>query len=99
MYRSLTTLATLAVAVIATACGSDVSSNPLPQPQIQPNVVSASGAISDSIDQFRTLLGDPSNGGTAGEQPAGRREISWDGAGANPFDNRNDFPAAFFNTN
>jgi hypothetical protein len=49
------------------------------------------------VDDFRIALG-PSNGGTAGEQPAGRREINWDGAGANPFNNRNDFPPDFFNT-
>jgi len=60
--------------------------------------VSATGDIAAKVADFRTLLGDPSNGGTAGEQVAGRREISWDGAGANPFNNRNDFPAAFFNT-
>src|SRR6185436_11293011 len=35
----------------------------------------------------------------AGEQATGRREINWDGAGANPFNNKNDFPADFFNTN
>src|SRR5881394_2209638 len=99
MDRSLKTVATLAVAIVAGACSSDVSSNPLPQPQIQATLVSATGAIATKVDEFRALLGDPSNGGTAGEQTAGRREISWDGAGANPFDNKNDFPATFFNTN
>ncbi len=99
MDRSLKTVATLAVAIVAGACSSDVSSNPLPQPQIQATLVSATGAIATKVDEFRALLGDPSNGGMAGEQTAGRREISWDGAGANPFDNKNDFPAAFFNTN
>ena len=38
-------------------------------------------------------------GVTAGELAGGLREITWDGAGANPFDNKNDFPANFFNTN
>jgi len=36
----------------------------------------------------------PANGGIAGEQPAGRREINWDGAAAIPFNNRNDFTFA-----
>jgi hypothetical protein len=98
MDRSLKTVAALAVAIFAGACGSDVSTNP-PVPPIQPIVISSTGTIAVDVDAFRTLLGEPSNGGTAGEQIAGRREISWDGAGANPFDNKNDFPAAFFNTN
>src|SRR2546426_12701368 len=46
---------------------------------------------------FRAILGAPNGGGT-GQQPAGRREINWDGAAAIPFNNRNDFPADFFNT-
>ncbi|MFL5614408.1 MAG: hypothetical protein ACJ796_12180 [Gemmatimonadaceae bacterium] len=64
-----------------------------------PTVFTATGNVAAKADEFRAALGDPANGGTAGEQPAGRREITWDGAGANPFDNRNDFPSTFFNTN
>lgn len=60
-------------------------------------VLTATGNVTAKVDEFRNLLG-PANGGTAGEQPTGRREINWDGAGANPFNNRNDFPANFFNT-
>lgn len=89
----------LAVTIAAfAACDDNYSSNPVPPPLV-PSVVAATGNIAVQVDAFRALLGDPSNGGTAGEQPAGRREIGWDGAGANPFNNRNDFPAAFFNTN
>lgn len=84
------------------ACGGyddyDTGSNPPPPPETQATVLSASGAIGAKLDEFRTLLGDPANGGTAGEQPSGRREISWDGAAANPFNNKNDFPAFFFNS-
>src|SRR2546427_10222862 len=58
---------------------------------------SATGRIGATVSQFRAILG-PANGGIAGEQPAGRREINWDGAAAIPFNNRNDFPADFFNT-
>jgi len=91
-------LALTAVAVIA-ACSSDYSSptSPAPTPP-QATVFTATGNITTKVDEFRNLLG-ASNGGTAGEQPGGRREISWDGAGANPFNNKNDFPADFFNTN
>lgn len=95
------TTLTLLVAALG-ACGDYSSDPPPPAPDPgppQPTVVSASGAIAAKVDEFRALLGEPSNGGTAGEQPTGRREIAWDGAGANPFNNRNDFPAAFFNTN
>jgi hypothetical protein len=98
MHRSLI-LVTLIAAALTGACSTSNSSGPQPQPEIQATVVSASGAISAKVDEFRALLGQPNNAGTAGEQPAGRREISWDGAGANAFDNRNDFPGTFFNTN
>jgi hypothetical protein len=82
------------------ACSDGYGANPNPvNPDLLPTTVFASGNIAVKVDEFRTLLGEPSNGGTAGEQATGRREITWDGAGANPFNNRNDFPANFFNTN
>jgi hypothetical protein len=82
--------------VALAACSNDPVTAPPQLPQA--TVFTATGNITAKVDEFRTLLG-ASNGGTAGEQPAGRREINWDGAGANPFNNKNDFPAAFFNTN
>lgn len=95
MQRALGRILAFVLTFLA-ACSDDTVSIPATP---VPTVVSASGDITAKVAEFRTLLGDPANGGTAGEQPAGRREISWDGAGANPFNNRNDFPAAFFNTN
>jgi hypothetical protein len=86
----------VAAAAIA-ACSNDSVTNPVPVPP-QATVLTATGSIATKVDEFRNLLG-PSNGATAGEQPSGRREITWDGAGANPFDNKNDFPAGFFNSN
>jgi hypothetical protein len=89
----------LAISVAAfAACdyGTDYGTNP--QPDAGPATVSATGDITAKVNEFRALLGEPSNGGTAEEQPTGRREIGWDGAAANPFNNRNDFPANFFNT-
>lgn len=82
--------------VALAACSNDPATAPIQLPQA--TVFTATGNVTAKVDEFRTLLG-ASNGGTAGEQPAGRREINWDGAGANPFNNKNDFPAAFFNTN
>jgi hypothetical protein len=94
MHR-MNLLALAAVAAIA-ACSNDSVTNPVPVAP-QATLVTATGNIATKVDDFRNLLG-PSNGGTAGEQPTGRREITWDGAGANPFDNKNNFPPDFFNT-
>jgi len=75
--------------VMAAACHDDKSiTNPIATPPLpQATVSSATGDIAAKVDEFRNLLG-ASNGATAGEQPGGRREINWDGAGANPFDNK-----------
>jgi len=86
----------LAMAAVVMACDDNPVIAPAPAPVA--TVYAATGDITAKVDEFRSALG-PSNGGTAGEQPSGRREINWDGAGANPFNNRNDFPADFFNTN
>jgi len=90
----------IASLALLSACSDDQQvTDPTPTPTpIQVTVFTATGDITAKVNEFRDLLG-PSNGGTAGQQPTGRREINWDGAGANPFNNRNDFPAAFFNTN
>ena len=97
MRKSLKAFAYV-IAFGAGACGGDTVSEPIVDLP-QATTIVASGAIAGKVTEFGALLGDPANGGTAGEQPAGRREINWDGAGANPFNNRNDFPATFFNTN
>jgi len=85
--------ATLAV---ITACNDHQATAPPPVPP-EATVYSAAGTIGATVNQFRAILG-AANGGIAGEQPTGRREINWDGAAAIPFNNRNDFPADFFNT-
>ena len=86
----------LAVVGVLMACSDHPVIAPNPAPVA--TLYTATGNIAAKVDEFRNALG-PSNGGTAGEQATGRREINWDGAGANPFNNRNDFPANFFNTN
>ena len=95
--HSMRLMAVAAIVALA-ACSSDKVTS-LPAPVVpQATVLTVSGNIAAKVDEFRNLLG-PANGGTAGEQTTGRREINWDGAGANPFDNKNDFPAGFFNSN
>ena len=47
-----------------------------------PILFTAAGNIQGTVDDFRAALGDPLNGNTPGAQPAGRREINWDGGGA-----------------
>jgi len=90
--------AALAFTATTFACDdSDDYGNEPEDPAPEATVVSATGDVTAKVTEFRALLGD-ANGGTPGEQPAGRREIGWDGANANPFNNRNDFPATFFNT-
>jgi hypothetical protein len=94
------TLLGLVVVGFVTACSDDpvTAPNPAPDPVPVATVFVATGNIVTKVDEFRNTLG-PSNGATAGEQPTGRREIAWDAAATVPFDNRNDFPADFFNTN
>lgn len=87
----------LAVIGLLVGCDDEAVIGPEPDPVPEATVYSASGDITVTVEAFRAALG-PSNGGTAGEQPAGRREIGWDGAVSIPFNNRDDFPAVFFNT-
>jgi hypothetical protein len=58
----------------------------LPGATAAPIVFEAAGAdpaaIQATVDAFRATLGDPNNGTAPGSQPAGRREIGWDGGGA-----------------
>ena len=76
----------LAGVAVMMACSDHPVTAPGPVPPLA-TVFSATGRILGAV-----------NGGIAGEQPAGRREINWDDAAAIPFNNRNDFPADFFNT-
>ena len=43
---------------------------------------STPASIQDTVDAFRSALGDPNNGNAAASFASGRREINWDGGGA-----------------
>jgi hypothetical protein len=87
------------------ACGYDSGSNPTgpgygdtAAPAISAaagrsefRVFTATGDIAATLVEFRAVLGDPANGGTAGPLGGGRREIKWDAAPAV-------MPGDFFNT-
>ncbi|HEX3233942.1 MAG TPA: hypothetical protein VHR41_07075 [Gemmatimonadales bacterium] len=86
----------LALLGLAAGCdssnGSDVEVGPIA------TVVTATGEITPKVAEYRTLLGEPKNGGAVGPQAAGRREIGWDGVPANFNNGNNLFPGDFFNT-
>jgi len=70
--------------------GSNASADPgndLRGQSVPPIVFQAAGPTADSIqgavDEFRAALGAPNNGNTPGPLASGRREINWDGGGAN----------------
>lgn len=63
----------------------------------KPTILTASGNLAASIEQLRNLLG-PNNGGAAGSQPSGRREINWDGV-PDDMASPNGYVGNFFNQN
>lgn len=76
---------------LTTACKKDEETT------LTLKVISVSTNVQAAIDEYRALLG-ANNGGTAGSQPTGRREINWDGVPdslAAPYN----MPFDFFNTN
>lgn len=54
---------------------------------VPPIVFQAAGptveSIQGTVDEFRAALGNPNNGNAPGPLASGRREINWDGGGAN----------------
>ena len=76
---------------VATACKKDE------QESITLKVISASTNVQAAVDEYRALLG-ANNGGTAGSQATGRREINWDGV-PDSLAAPNNMPFDFFNTN
>lgn len=94
------TIGILALLGFTVGC-DDSNGGDINAPPIGPiaTAVSATGDITAKVTEYRALLGDPRNGGNAGPQATGRREITWDGV-PGQFDNGDNlFPGDFFNTN
>jgi hypothetical protein len=98
MTRTSRVIAAFAILALTGACSDDGADSPAAPPAGPiATTISASGDITAKVDEYRLLLGDPKNGGTAGPQTSGRREIGWDGVPAQ-FDNGDNlFPPDFFN--
>ncbi len=97
MNQSVRVLGILALLGSAIGCG-DNNGGDINAPPVGPvaTSIAATGDITAKVGEYRTLLGDPRNGGTVGPQPSGRREITWDGVPPQ-FDNGDNlFPGDFF---
>jgi len=90
-------MALVSLSVALTACDSYDTAGPGPKvPVDEPQrVIEASGDLAVALADFRTTVGDPAHGGGVGPQPAGRREIRWDGVPVEQT-NTDAFPADFF---
>ncbi|MFC7532926.1 hypothetical protein [Actinoplanes sp. GCM10030250] len=101
LRRRLLKLAVTAAVVPAALL--PLASAPASAAAVAPSFTKIEGAAANAaglqptVDAYRALLGQPNNGSTPGSQPAGRREINWDGtpdAQSAP----NALPRDFFNT-
>jgi hypothetical protein len=91
-------MAVVALALAAAACGDDYGDDNGNGPELpQGQAITASGSLVDAVRDFRTALGGDSANRDAGEQPAGRREVNWEGV-QDPNLNTNTFPGDLFNT-
>jgi hypothetical protein len=93
-----TLLVSVSVLLAAAACDDDYDDDYDPTEPLPPaaTIITATGAVTAKVDEYRVLLGEPRNGGgVLGPAPSGRREVNWDGVnGVNL--NSNAFPADFF---
>jgi hypothetical protein len=88
--------ALLPLAGSASATATDAAAAAPSFTKIQGAAANAAG-LQQTVDAYRALLGDPNNGATPGSQPAGRREINWDGT-PDALSAPNALPRDFFNT-
>jgi hypothetical protein len=83
---ALVAFASLTAGAQNTTFSTDQDNDNTPQDFVAPKVFQAAGpnaaSIQSAVDAFRAALGQPNNG-NATAQASGRREINWDGGGAN----------------
>lgn len=86
----------LAFAILSLAACDGETYNDTPQKEEEKKalIFSASGDIANSLNEFRSQLGDSLN--TTPGKTSGRREVNWDGVPP-AFTNNNLFPFDFFN--
>ncbi len=72
--RGLAVLGSVLLGVLFFSCGGDDDDDST----VRRTVFSGAGDITATVNEFRAALGQPDNGGSPGEQPAGRRELDWD---------------------
>jgi hypothetical protein len=96
MRYGRSTMALVSLSLALTACDSDDTAGPGGDLAVEPlRVLQAGGDLTAALTEFRAAVGDPAHGGGVGPQPAGRREIRWDGVPADQT-NTDAFPADFF---
>ncbi len=98
MYNKYYVLGALLLASAITACDEDRYDTPTTPTAPAAQVVTGSGDLTATVAEYRTLLGEPRNGGAVGPSLTGRREIGWDGVPAQFNNADNLFPPDFFNT-
>lgn len=64
--------------------------------QPTPMIIVGAGAITNTLEAYRLLLGGENNGGEPGSRADGRREINWDGV-PDEFSAPHPYPSDFFN--
>jgi hypothetical protein len=98
MYNKYYLMGAILLASAITACDEYDNDTPTAPPAPAAQVVIGSGDLTATVAEYRTLLGEPRNGGAVGPSTTGRREVNWDGAPATVNNVDNLFPGDFFNT-
>jgi hypothetical protein len=76
------------------AHAQDISPGDFVAPKVFQAAAPNAAALQGAVNAYRAALGDPNNGNNPGPLQSGRREINWDGGGANT---NTDVPVTPFN--